>query len=175
MPPPAVRRLWTELGIPSDYCSIRAAPAQREARKLVAIARSPSGRAISLTPRAAAAWQRLRAAAAAADIVLLPVSGYRSIARQARLIRAKLARGESIGRILRVMAPPGCSEHHSGRALDVGCPGCLELTPGFGRTRAFRWLTRHAGRFGFVLSYPRGNPHGIAYEPWHWCWHPPRR
>ena len=23
---------------------------------------------------------------------------------------------------------------------------------------------------GFVLSYPRDNPHGIVYEPWHWCW-----
>ena len=27
-----------------------------------------------------------------------------------------------------------------------------------------------AGDFGFALSYPRGNRHGIAYEPWHWCW-----
>jgi D-alanyl-D-alanine carboxypeptidase len=22
------------------------------------------------------------------------------------------------------------------------------------------------------MSYPRGNPHGIVYEPWHWCWNP---
>ena len=20
------------------------------------------------------------------------------------------------------------------------------------------------------MSYPRDNPHGIVYEPWHWCW-----
>ena len=22
------------------------------------------------------------------------------------------------------------------------------------------------------MSYPRDNPHGIVYEPWHWCWQP---
>jgi len=25
------------------------------------------------------------------------------------------------------------------------------------------------GRFGFVLSYPAGNPHGYEYEPCNWC------
>jgi hypothetical protein len=25
-----------------------------------------------------------------------------------------------------------------------------------------------AGRHGFRLSYPRDNPHGVIYEPWHW-------
>jgi D-alanyl-D-alanine carboxypeptidase len=29
----------------------------------------------------------------------------------------------------------------------------------------------HAGDHGFRMSYPRGNPHGISYEPWHWRWH----
>jgi D-alanyl-D-alanine carboxypeptidase len=29
-------------------------------------------------------------------------------------------------------------------------------------------LQAHAGEFGFEMSYPRGNPHGIDYEPWHW-------
>ena len=32
------------------------------------------------------------------------------------------------------------------------------------------WLRTNAPRFGFHLSYPRNNPHGIGYEPWHWCW-----
>ncbi|HEX7650108.1 MAG TPA: D-alanyl-D-alanine carboxypeptidase family protein, partial [Noviherbaspirillum sp.] len=27
-----------------------------------------------------------------------------------------------------------------------------------------------AGRFGFTLSYPRGNTYGFIYEPWHWCY-----
>lgn len=113
----------------------------------------------------------MEAAAKSAGLTLLPISGFRSISRQAALIRRKLSAGEPIARILRVMAAPGFSEHHSGRALDLGCPGCDDLTTGFGRTREFRWLKRHASRFGFHLSYPRGNPQGIIYEPWHWCWH----
>ena len=38
----------------------------------------------------------------------------------------------------------------------------------FEATPAFDWLQRHAGASGFAMSYPRGNPHGIVYEPWHW-------
>lgn len=103
-------------------------------------------------------------------VELLPLSGFRSIARQTRLIRAKLAGGQAIADILRTVAAPGYSEHHTGRAIDIGSPEHIELDEDFARTRAFRWLKAHAGRFGFSLSYPRGNPHGIAYEPWHWCW-----
>lgn len=168
--PLKLRRIWSTLGIPLDYASVRGLPLRREAGQLVPIARFPSGRSIRLAPHAAAAWRRMDAAARAAGITLVPISGFRSIARQASLIRAKLRAGEPIGRILRVLAAPGCSEHHSGRALDLGRRGSPDLTTGFGRTREFRWLRRHAGRFGFRLSYPRHNPHGIAYEPWHWCW-----
>jgi D-alanyl-D-alanine carboxypeptidase len=31
-------------------------------------------------------------------------------------------------------------------------------------------LQRHAATYGFRMSYPRGNAHGISYEPWHWFW-----
>ena len=52
--------------------------------------------------------------------------------------------------------------------------GAKDKTPleeEFERSPAFRWLQRNAMQYGFTLSYPRGNRHGIAYEPWHWCWH----
>ena len=26
-----------------------------------------------------------------------------------------------------------------------------------------------AGDFGFSMTYPRDNPWGISYEPWHWA------
>lgn len=168
-------RLWRSLGIPADYSAARALPLQREARTLVRIGRSPTGRVILLTPRAAAAWRKMEAAARADGLTLLPVSGFRSIARQTRLIRQKLAGGASIERILALMAAPGCSEHHTGRAVDVGRPGCTELTTGFGRTPEYRWLAKHARSFGFVLSYPRRNRHRIGYEPWHWCWQGQKR
>jgi D-alanyl-D-alanine carboxypeptidase len=72
--------------------------------------------------------------------------------------------------ILRSVAAPGCSEHHTGCALDLGDDTSPPLEESFGRTMAFRWLVRHAARFHFRLSYPRRNPQGLVYEPWHWRW-----
>lgn len=168
-----LRTRWRRLGIPAGYVAARRMQVFREARRLVLVAHAADdGQPVRLTPRAATAWRRMQAAAAAEDITLLPLSGFRSIARQTRLIRRKLAAGETLAEVLRYVAAPGCSEHHTGRALDLGSPADLRLEAGFARTAEYRWLRRHAGRFGFRLSYPRDNPHGIGYEPWHWCWQP---
>ena len=117
----------------------------------------------------------MSAAAAQDGVTLLALSAFRSIARQTAIVRRKLACGQPIEAILRVNAAPGCSEHHTGRALDLGSPAHLRLEATFAHTREFRWLKTHATRFGFTLSYPRNNPQGITYEPWHWCWRGPRR
>ena len=86
-------------------------------------------------------------------------------------LRRKLESGLSIDAILSVSAPPGFSEHHTGRAVDVTTSDCSLLDVAFSHTETFRWLTIHAQEFGFALSYPEGNAHGYAYEPWHWCFH----
>lgn len=167
-----LRKLWCRLGIPAEVAARAGRRLHREAKLLVSIGRARDDRRLlRLTPAAARAWRKMQAAAATDGITLLPLSGYRSVARQTAIIRRKLAAGQSIDDILRVSAVPGCSEHHTGRALDLGAPGHLKLEASFARTREFRWLQRHAGNFGFRLSYPRGNRQGIAYEPWHWCWH----
>lgn len=167
-----LRKLWAKFGVPADVARRAEQRLHPEARKLVAIGRAADdGKRLRLSPRAAAAWRRLQAAAAADGVVLLPLSAYRSVARQTLIIRRKLARGQDIATILKVNAVPGCSEHHTGRALDLGTPGHPRLEATFARTHAFRWLVKHAGRFGFRLSYPRRNSQGINYEPWHWCWH----
>jgi len=166
-----LRKLWARLGLPADVADRAAKRLQPEAKRLVFIGRArDDGRILKLTPRAAAAWRRMQTAAAEDAITLLPLSAFRSVARQTAIIRRKLARGERIEAILRVSAVPGCSEHHTGRALDFGAPGHLTLEVSFARTREFRWMKRHAPNFGFYLSYPRNNRQGIAYEPWHWCW-----
>ena len=168
--------LWRRLGIPAAYAKRAERRRQREASRLVSIGRAPDdGRILRLTPSAAKAWRKMQAAAAEDGRTLLPLSAFRSVARQTRIIRRKLARGDRIEDILRVNAVPGCSEHHTGRALDLGAPGHLGLDVSFARTREFRWLRRHAAQFGFRLTYPRGNRQGITYEPWHWCWQAPRR
>lgn len=161
------------LGIPPDYANARGLTLQIEAwpHELVLISAPDAPRPVRLHSMAEAAWSELYAAATREHITLLPLSGYRSVARQEEIFRRKLAVGQSVEEILLVNAAPGYSEHHTGRALDIGTPGeppCMET---FADTTAFRWLARRAGDFGFHLSYPRGNLHGISYEPWHWCWY----
>jgi zinc D-Ala-D-Ala carboxypeptidase len=163
------------LGIPSDYAAVRGQKPQREAKPLISVGRAlDDGKLVRLTPRAARAWRRMHSSAARDGIELVALSGFRSVQRQTSLIRAKLVRGQRIDDILRYVAAPGFSEHHTGRALDIATPQHLELDEDFARTAAFRWLKAHAHEFGFRLSYPRNNHHGIGYEPWHWCWQSPR-
>jgi D-alanyl-D-alanine carboxypeptidase len=129
-------------------------------------------RPLWLQPGAARAWQNLRDAARRDEVVLEAISGYRSHDYQLGIFERKLARGQSVADILTVNAAPGYSEHHSGRALDIGTPDEPPAETSFERTRAFAWLTDNAIGYGFRMSYPRDNPHGIVYEPWHWCWNP---
>jgi zinc D-Ala-D-Ala carboxypeptidase len=157
------------LDIPADYAAMRRLDPQIEATHLVVAESGPTGREIRLDPGAAAAWQRMRDLASGEGIVLLAVSGFRSIERQTEIIQRKIAEGETIEEVLRTIAAPGYSEHHTGRAVDIGVPNDPPLTEGFALTAAFRWLEAHAREFGFELSYPRDNPHGFVYEPWHWC------
>jgi D-alanyl-D-alanine carboxypeptidase len=67
-----------------------------------------------------------------------------------------------------VNAAPGFSEHHSGRALDISAQGEPAAEISFQDCPAFEWLQRFASEFGFRMSFPQDNPHGISYEPWHW-------
>lgn len=166
--------LWAELGVPRDYGPSRHLTLQTEADSttLVAIALKEDGAPILLTPPAAAAWSEMRRAAAGAGLTLIPVSGFRSIARQTEIIREHLAAGRTLGDVLRLVAAPGYSEHHTGRAVDITAPDDPPLEEGFAQTTAFAWLGRNAANYGFTLSFPRQNPHGIAYEPWHWLWRP---
>ncbi|MDX9740051.1 MAG: M15 family metallopeptidase [Gammaproteobacteria bacterium] len=140
-----------------------------EASELEPVETGADGRVYLLAPHAAQAWRALSAAAAADGVRLYIVSAFRSVDRQLELIERKLARGDALSDILSVIAPPGFSEHHTGRAVDVGCPEAAPLEREFDRTPAFRWLRSRAGEFGFLLSYPEGNPQGYQYEPWHWC------
>lgn len=157
-----------ELGIPDSFASARRQTLQLECGDLVSIGLDMSGREQRLERVAAMSWEAMRAAAAREGVALVIVSAFRSFDYQRQIIARKLAAGQSIEQILLASALPGFSEHHSGRAIDVGTPGYPPLTAAFEATEAFAWLMSRAGEFGFSLSYPRGNPHGIMFEPWHW-------
>jgi len=166
----AVARLHRELGIPADYAERFKLALCEEASELVSIGADVSGREQRLAPRAADAWRGMHGAAAQDGIELLVVSGFRSVDYQRALIQRKLDKGRSIAEVLKINAAPGYSEHHTGRALDITTSDSQPLEVAFETTPAYAWLTKHAGEYGFRLSYPRNNPHGINYEPWHWAY-----
>jgi D-alanyl-D-alanine carboxypeptidase len=166
----AIVREAHALGIPADYGRSRSLSVVREPRALTYIGDDIHARAQWLAPRAARAFLRMRATATVDAVELQLVSAFRSADYQLGILKRKLERGLSIDEILSASAAPGYSEHHSGRAIDLTTPGYAALEEEFEQSPAFAWLRAHAQRFGFVLSYPRGNPHRITYEPWHWCW-----
>ena len=164
----SLKHLFQQLGIPEDYAAGCAMPLQQECIALVPTEPDVFGRQPYLAAQACKAWGEMRDAAQNAGVILQLVSAYRSYQYQAELLQRKLDRGVCIDDILKVNAAPGFSEHHSGRALDIGTPGFAHLEEEFESSPAFAWLSRHAGHYGFRLSFPRDNPYGVLYEPWHW-------
>jgi D-alanyl-D-alanine carboxypeptidase len=157
-----------ELGIPASFLAQYRLPAQVESEDLVSIGLDMFDREQRMERKAAAQWQAMAAAAKEEAVVLLVISVFRSFDYQRKIIERKLGEGQTIEQITRASALPGYSEHHTGRAIDIGTPGSPPLSEEFEKTPAFEWLRRHARSFGFSISYPRDNPHGIMFEPWHW-------
>jgi D-alanyl-D-alanine carboxypeptidase len=101
---------------------------------------------------------RAMVAAARRDGITLRVSSaYRSFADQKALYDAFVDALGPDAAALRA-ARPGHSEHQLGTALD------FRNTSG-----AYSWLARKGWRYGFVVSYPKGERavSCYRYEPWH--------
>lgn len=160
------------LGLDAGYAERSGLPLIAEPAWLALAGFDRYRRPLWLQADAARAWARMRDAALRDDVLLEAISGYRSHAYQLGIFERKRARGLGVEDILAVNAAPGYSEHHSGRALDIGTPGEPAAEESFEQTAAFTWLAANAAAYGFTMSYPRDNPHGIVYEPWHWCWQP---
>ena len=163
-------KYWQRLGILPETVKQRGLPVFFEPVELVEVEATSDGCIHRLIPKAAKAWLAMKQAATDDSVEMYLISGFRSIDRQAALIEAKLNQAEPISEILKVLAPPGCSEHHTGRAIDIGARGFAGLDEAFENSQAFKWMQDNAQRFGFSLSFPRGNPWGYQYEPWHWCY-----
>ena len=160
------------LGIALDYGKKRELPVVPEPSHLVSAGSDRFQRTIWLNPDARSAWLAMQATALKAGVHFEIVSAFRSQRYQADLLRRKLKRGEQISDILTVSAAPGFSEHHSGCAIDLAEPGAVPLVEAFADSAAFLWLQENARRFGFIMSFPPENRHGVLYEPWHWCYQP---
>ncbi|MGH8397943.1 MAG: M15 family metallopeptidase [Gammaproteobacteria bacterium] len=165
-----IQVIHRELGVPLDYETRFQLPLRMEADQLTPIGKDVYGRLQQLAPRAAEHWRVMQVRAQDDQVTLLVVSAFRSVDYQRDLMARKLAAGRPIEEILKVNAAPGYSEHHTGCALDLAAAGYAPLETNFETTDAFAWLLEHASRFGFRLSYPRDNRHGMVYEPWHWAY-----
>ncbi|MBO8162802.1 MAG: M15 family metallopeptidase [Brevibacillus sp.] len=118
---------------------------------------------------AALALEQLFAQAAAENIQLAGVSGYRSYERQ-KAIFTWNAQQQGAEEANRTSAVPGQSEHQTGLAMDVSSPSVgYALVERFGETTEGKWLAENAPKYGFIIRYPKGKEHitGYSYEPWH--------
>ena len=100
---------------------------------------------------------------------IVPVSGYRPQTEQQAIWEDALAEhGKAFTETY--VARPGCSEHQTGLAIDLGenRPEVDFLCPAFPDSGPCGALRRRAAEFGFVLRYPAGKEAvtGIGHEPW---------
>jgi len=105
--------------------------------------------------------------AATADGVTLYVkSAYRSFNEQDNLKSGyTVVYGEKSAN--QFSADQGYSEHQLGTTVDLITTGLGGELSGFDKTKAYTWLQNNAYKYGFILSYPKGNQY-YTFEPWHW-------
>lgn len=124
-----------------------------------------------LRKAAAKAYQEMEQDASASGVSLVPISTFRTVKDQETIFfEIKAQRGQVTTKRAEVSAPPGYSEHHTGYAIDIGDGDrpSTDLSVSFEETPAFQWLKDHAAFYSFELSFPKDNPQGVSYEPWHW-------
>jgi D-alanyl-D-alanine carboxypeptidase len=110
--------------------------------------------------------ENMIAAAKADGVTIYVASAYRSFGTQAALkSEYTVTYGEGANSF---SADQGYSEHQLGTTVDLITPGLNgELTNAFDTTAAYTWLKNNAYKYGFEMSYPKGNSYYV-YEPWHW-------
>jgi zinc D-Ala-D-Ala carboxypeptidase len=123
-----------------------------------------------LSSEAAQAFYRMRDAASLEGILMMPISGFRSISDQRDLFARQIERKGSEAEAARYSAPPGHSEHHTGYAVDIADERypSTDLKVSFDETELYRWMSINAIRFGFEQSFTLNDTQGVSYEPWHW-------
>ncbi len=115
------------------------------------------------------AWpylQNLLNSAKGSGVKLYVKSGYRSFAEQQNL-KSAYSIVYGVGTANSFSADQGYSEHQIGTTMDFITSGLGGQLDGFDGTQAFEWLKSNAYKYGFILSYPKGNTY-FVYEPWHW-------
>lgn len=125
----------------------------------------PAGRKVQIHREVLPYLEDLMEAAKEDGIELYVTSGYRSFETQ-QAIKTQNRITYGAGTANSFVADQGYSEHQLGTTVDF-TTRMSGLTAAFEQTPAYEWLQRRAYRYGFILSYPKGNSYYI-FEPWHW-------
>ena len=100
------------------------------------------------------------------SISLLVLSAFRSFDTQTSLKTGyKVTYGTTSAN--KFSADQGYSEHQLGSTVDFTTAKGGEVLTGFEKTKSYEWLNQNAYKYGFILSYPKGNKF-YQFEPWHW-------
>lgn len=122
------------------------------------------GKEIELHAKAFPYLQSLIVAANADGINLRIISAYRSFGEQSALKNTyTVTYGSGANKF---SADQGYSEHQLGTAIDFTTAELGLNFTAFDKTDAYKWLLENAYKYGFILSYPKGNAY-YQYEPWH--------
>ncbi len=115
--------------------------------------------------------QKMFDTALSENIDLVVRSGYRSEEEQKEIFINKIGSfrtegyngNEAAREALNWVSMPGTSEHQLGIAVDINAEN------GTKSENAYKWLSKNAHKYGFIVRYPADKSHitGISYEPWH--------
>ena len=135
-------------------------------------ARNSLGESFLVERETLAHFERLRAELLQGGIDIELDSAYRSVEDQQRLWEEFSVR---YGRdVRRYVSPPGCSEHHTGLAVDVFLIDHGRIIRDnddlFAAKDLFAAVHARLADHGFILGVPPGKEEvcaGLSYEPWH--------
>ncbi len=104
-----------------------------------------------------------------AGLTLKVASGYRNYEFQ-ETIHENYVKQYGEDHTNSISAKAGHSEHQTGLAFDImGEDTTARINSKFDDTAEAKWLEENAGKFGFILRYPKGKEEitGYVYESWH--------
>jgi D-alanyl-D-alanine carboxypeptidase len=120
---------------------------------------------IKMHTKAFSYLQSLIVAAEDNGINLRIISAYRSFGEQSALKNTyAVIYGSGANKF---SADQGYSEHQLGTAIDFTTVKLGANFTAFEKSDAYKWLSENAYKYGFVVSYPKGNAY-YQFEPWHW-------
>ena len=114
------------------------------------------------------AYHDMASNAKEAGIQLLVNSSYRDYSKQESVYK-DFYYSNGISYADKYAARAGYSEHQTGLCLDIFTSG-ESNTENFDETDAFKWLSKNAHKYGFILRYPENKEYltGYEYESWHY-------